>query len=170
MVESTGSAVFFEGKWQGKGSVIKDGTDGIPYAETLEFKVLRTEPAIVINVQSFTKHGENGNPMHAENGFIKVLPGEGKRSVEASYSHPFGVNEFEYGSLEGKVLTLEATDESCFQRSQSSSKGDADKRVTGIWRKWTLSDDGKLVYEQHLSVAGKEKKLHLQITLQKVTE
>ena len=94
--------------------MLKDGTDGIPYMESLEFKVLRTEPAIVINVQSFTKHAQNGNPMHAENGFIKVLPGEGKRSVEASYSHPFGLNEFEYGILEENTLTLEATDESCF--------------------------------------------------------
>ena len=121
MVESSDISVFFEGKWQGEGIVVKEGTEGIPYAETLEFKVLRTTPAVVINVQSFTKHAKNGNPMHAENGFIKVLPGaEGKRSVEASYSHPFGLNEFEYGVLEGNSLTLEASEEACFQRSQSS--------------------------------------------------
>ena len=40
-------------------------------------------------------------------------------------------------------------------------KGPEDKRVTGIFRKWTLKDDGKLEYEQFLAVAGKEKKLHL---------
>jgi len=36
--------------------------------------------------------------MHAENGFLKIFPGNGK--VEASYSHPFSLNEFEYGSFE----------------------------------------------------------------------
>ena len=72
--------------------------------------------------------------MHAENGFIKVFPGEGKKTVEAAYSHPFGMNEFEYGSLEGNTLNLEATEETCFHRSQSGNKGEEEKKVTGIWR------------------------------------
>ena len=91
----------------------------IPYKEMTEFKVIKTEPAILINYQQFTKHGENGNPMHAENGFWKIFPkqADGLRKVEASFSHPFSVNEFEHGHLgkqteTGNVfLTMGATEE-----------------------------------------------------------
>ena len=95
----SGLKLFFQGKWRGKGLVLEKG---LTYQEELTFIVLRTEPAIVVNAQQFTKHAETGAPLHAENGFIKILPGaEGERKVEANYSHPFGLNEFEYGTFDG---------------------------------------------------------------------
>ena len=78
----------------------------IPYNEILEFKLIKTEPALVFNVQQFTKHAQKGTPMHAENGFLKVMP-DGK--CLASYSHPFNLNEYEYGSYEAS--------EGCYQWS-----------------------------------------------------
>lgn len=64
-----------EGHWKGTGEVMVHGKK-IPYLEDSLFKVLRQAPAIVINVQQYTKHAENGNPMHAENGFMKIFPGK----------------------------------------------------------------------------------------------
>ena len=54
--------------------------------------------------------------MHAENGFFKIFPGaDGQaRRVEASYSHPFGMNEFEFGELTADKLVLKATEERHF--------------------------------------------------------
>jgi len=39
--------------------------------------------------------------MHAENGFLKIFAAKteaGSYLAEASYSHPFGMNEFEFGT------------------------------------------------------------------------
>ena len=48
--------------------------------------------------------------MHAEMGFIKILPvQEGDaRKVEASFTHPFGLNEFTYGTYTSEKLELTA--------------------------------------------------------------
>jgi hypothetical protein len=98
------------GKWAGKGTVMVHGKQ-IPYLETAEFKLLKQAPCLVINVQQFTKHAETGNPMHAENGFMKIKP---DYSVEASYSHPFSMNEFEFGTVTAESLTLVADQEHHF--------------------------------------------------------
>ena len=91
---------FLTGQWQGAGTVLVHGKV-IPYDETTEFKLLRMEPVIVYNYQQFTKHAESGKPMHAENGFWKIFPPgpDGLRKVEASFSHPFSLNEFEVGHV-----------------------------------------------------------------------
>ena len=104
-------AVFFQGKWKGTGIVIEKGID---YTEELTFTLLRTEPAIVVNTQSFTKRSDTGAPLHSENGFVKILPTGGdittEKKVEASYSHPFSLNEFEYGIYKEGRLTIAAKD------------------------------------------------------------
>ena len=56
--------------------------------------------------------------MHAENGFLKIFPLKDEniapRKVQASYSHPFGMNEFEFGEITADTLTLAATEERHF--------------------------------------------------------
>ncbi len=105
-------ALFFLGKWRGKGLVLEKG---LTYLEELTFTQLRSEPAIVVNVQQFTKHGETGAPLHAENGFVKILPlkpdapQDSPRTVEVMFSHPFSLNEFEYGTFDGTKLETEAS-------------------------------------------------------------
>ena len=44
--------------------------------------------------------------MHAENGFLKIFP---NKKAQASFSHPFDLNEFEFGSLENDKVILEAS-------------------------------------------------------------
>ena len=48
MVSVEQKRVFFEGKWQGEGAVL---SNGLVYKESTEFKVLRTEPVTILNVQ-----------------------------------------------------------------------------------------------------------------------
>lgn len=103
--------------------------NNVPYVETSEFRVLKTSPATIVNVQQFTKHAENGNPLHAENGFFKVKPGDESREVEASYSHPFGMNEFEFGQITANSLTLEASEEHHFQRPQATDDSDENAKA-----------------------------------------
>ena len=104
---------FFVGKWVGKGRVIEKGID---YHEVLTFRLLKQEPAIVIATQSFTwTFDEAGQkkPLHSEGGYIKLLPPLGAEplKVEASYSHPFSLNEFEYGTYSSNSLDLELSEE-----------------------------------------------------------
>ena len=127
MAEASPTLIWIEGKWQGRGTVIHKN---LPYIEISEFKVLRTSPAVIVNVQQFTKHAENGTPLHAENGFFKVKPGDGEsRAVEASYSHPFGMNEFEFGQITANSLTLEANEEHHFQRPHVTDASDTDAKA-----------------------------------------
>lgn len=109
-----------EGDWKGQGSVFVHNKT-IPYHENTLFKVLKQTPCLLFNIQQYTKHAESGNPMHAENGFLKIFPAKvegGGYKAEASYSHPFGMNEFEFGSCsqvgDDSVLILTASKEEHF--------------------------------------------------------
>ena len=101
---------FFLGKWSGKGVVLGMSKSPLTYLEETTFTLLRTEPAIVVNVQQYTKHAETGAPLHAENGFLKILPEkDGVRPVEMMLSHPFSLNEFEYGTYTPERLAVESS-------------------------------------------------------------
>ena len=86
-------ALFIEGTWQGKGTMLPKS---VPYLETATFTVIKTEPAIVVEWLQRTKHAEKGFGLHAENGFLKVLPAkndDGSNKGELMLSHPFSMNE-----------------------------------------------------------------------------
>jgi hypothetical protein len=117
MDKDSAPVIFFQGKWSGIGHVIEKA---VSYKEELTFTLCRSEPAIVLAVSQFTQHAELGFPLHAENGFIKIYgpaDEEGRRKVEATFSHPFSLQEVEEGTFDGKVLTIEATK---FQRGPTA--------------------------------------------------
>ena len=147
---------FFLGAWKGKGVVLGKN---IEYLEQTTFKLLRSEPAIVINCQQFTKHKETGAPLHAENGFIKILPtkDDGVRPVEMMLSHPFSLNEFEYGTYSDNKLEVESSKPEHFQRGKTA-KG---KQTTGFKRIYWLNEKGNLCYKMFLGVDGAEPYEHL---------
>ncbi len=95
---------FFLGRWKGKGIVIEKG---VSYLEEVVYTVVRTEPVAVISAQQVTTNESNGKPIHAEMGFIKMFPAEGdSRRVEATFTHPFGLNEVSYGAYTSEKLEL----------------------------------------------------------------
>ena len=167
MVEQQDS-VFIVGKWKGKGTVLGKGLE---YQEETTFIQLRSDPVIVINAQQYTSH-ETIGPLHAENGFIKILPtpegqDSGSRKVEAMFSHPFSLNEFEYGQYSPSLqsLSLESSKPEHYQRG-STAKG---KQTTGFRRDYWLDPaTGELCYKMHLAVDGGALVEHLEGRLKKV--
>ena len=111
--------------------------------------------------------------MNTENGFFKIKPGDVSRAVEASYSHSFGMNEFEFGHLTSNSLTLEASEERHFQRSQVTDTADADamaNKVTSIRREYRLTKDATISFKIYIGVGGQEPQMHLQGELSKISE
>ena len=102
---------FLEGVWKGSGD-LETSNGNIKFTEISEWKLLQTEPYWLYNYQQFTKNATTGENMHAENGFWKIFPKDekGMYLIEASFSHPGSLNEFEKGKLgldtESKMLSI----------------------------------------------------------------
>jgi len=113
--------LFFVGRWGGLGKVIEKPVE---FLEEATFVIHRQEPIVVINYWHQTWLGsEKKAPLHLENGIIKIFPpkeGEDGRKVEANFSHPFSLNEFEYGVLTDNKLVMEASKPEHFQRGESA--------------------------------------------------
>jgi len=137
----------------------------IRYKEELLCTLLKSESVVLINVQQFTKHSETGASMHAENGFFKILPsvdvGTGERHVEAMLSHPFSLNEFEFGSCNESKMEICASLPEHFQRGKTS-KGQV---TTGFRRVYFMNDNGNLCYRMYLGINNQEMHLHLEAEL-----
>ena len=115
--------------------------------------------------------------MHAENGFLKIFPAKtesGGYKAEASYSHPFGMNEFEFGSCskanesgDESILVLTASEEAHFQRPKiTTDENEKAKQVTYLRREFKRHGN-TLSYEVYMGVGGGEPYLHLKATLEK---
>eukprot|EP00435_Cladocopium_sp_Y103_P015501 s1566_g3.t2 len=148
---------FIVGSWKGKGKVLPKG---IEYLESSTFLLLRTEPATIVNWQQFTKHAETLKPMHAENGFLKILPkpeeGEVKKA-ELMLSHPFSVNEYyktAHFDFAQNIFECLADTEDCFQRGPAAGRFQL-RPATGSRRIYKL-EDGKLVYDMYLRTEGSD--------------
>jgi hypothetical protein len=98
--------------------------------------------------------------MHAENGFLKILPpkdGITGRPVELMLSHPFSLNEFEYGTYTPERMNVESSKPEHFQRGLTA-KG---KQTTAFKREYWLNEKGNLCYKMYLGVNGAEPYEHL---------
>ncbi len=99
--------------------------------------------------------------MHFETGFIKILPKqgsvEGSQFVEASYVHPFGMAEIDYGDFlpDENKLTLELSSENILRGK--TAKG---AQTTSFKREYWY-EGGKLHYKMWMGVDGKDMKHHL---------
>mmetsp|Transcript_17182 Transcript_17182/g.22340 ORF Transcript_17182/g.22340 Transcript_17182/m.22340 type:complete len:155 (+) Transcript_17182:34-498(+) len=145
--------VFLAGSWEGEGLVLPKG---IKYKEKAEFRLLKEKP-ILLNWQQFTQNPENGMPMHAENGFLKVLP---SGEAELLLSHPFSANEI-YRSVQLDSTSL--TCEDCQIQRGPLAKG---KFTTYVKRVYRLDDDGNtLNYDLYLGVDNNEPYHHLKAKL-----
>ena len=152
-----------EGVWKGLGKVMVHGKE-IPYNEHTEIKLLKTAPCHIFNVQQYTKHAQNGNPMHAENGFLKVFA---DNKCEVSFSHPFGMNEFEFGHLDGDKIELVADQEHHFQRPKIVTDDTLKaKQVTYVKRVYTCLDN-ELHFDMWLGIGGQEPYHHLHCAMKR---
>jgi hypothetical protein len=103
-----------------------------------------------------TKAGDDGRPMHAETGFLRV-PSPGR--VELVLAHPTGITEIDEGTLtvagDTIVMDLAAT---TIGRTASA------KEVTALGRSIRVEGD-ELVYTVRMGAVGQPLQDHLTATL-----
>jgi hypothetical protein len=103
-----------------------------------------------------TKAGDDGRPMHAETGFLRV-PSPGR--VELVLAHPTGITEIDEGTLtvagDTIVMDLAAT---TIGRTASA------KEVTALGRSIRVDGD-ELVYTVRMGAVGQPLQDHLTATL-----
>jgi hypothetical protein len=105
-----------------------------------------------------TKAADDGRPLHAETGYLRV-PSPGR--VELVLAHPTGITEIQEGSLTlvGGVLELELTATSIGLTSSA-------KDVTALSRSIRIEGD-ELVYTLRLGAVGQPLQHHLAATLRR---
>ena len=86
--------------------------------------------------------------------------------MEANYSHPFGLNEFEFGTFDGQKLVLEASLPEHFQRGKTAQG----KQTTFFRREYWVNEAGNLCYKMFLGVDGGKPFEHLNGELLPVQE
>mmetsp|Transcript_10951 Transcript_10951/g.9683 ORF Transcript_10951/g.9683 Transcript_10951/m.9683 type:complete len:170 (+) Transcript_10951:23-532(+) len=158
-----------EGNWQGEGVVINSkGEEKLNYKETLEIKLVKTAPVNIYMITSSTfKNDDSNMALHFETGFIKLLPGdEGSNKVEASFTHPFSVNEFSFGTYThaSKELNVEAKKENLMRGNTAQGQ-----MTTGIRREYTVDDSDSLTFKMYLGIDDKEPYHHLTGKLSRVS-
>ena len=103
-----------------------------------------------------TKASDDGRPLHAETGYLRV-PSPGR--VELVLAHPTGITEIEEGSLTvaGDVLELELTATSIGLTASA-------KDVTALSRSIRVDGD-ELIYTLRMGAVGQPLQHHLAATL-----
>src|SRR6185436_713256 len=107
-----------------------------------------------------TKPADDGRPLHAETGYLRV-PSAGR--VELVLAHPTGVTEIQEGTLtvSGDVLQLELTATSIGLTASA-------KDVTALSRSFRITGD-ELTYTLRLGAVGQPLQHHLAATLRRKT-
>jgi hypothetical protein len=103
-----------------------------------------------------TKASDDGRPLHAETGYLRV-PSPGR--VELVLAHPTGITEIQEGTLSvsGTVITMETTATAIGLTSSA-------KDVTALGRSFRIDGD-ELTYTLRLGAVGQPLQHHLAATL-----
>jgi len=167
---TTNAVEWLQGVWEGEGKVFKsDGSVAKEYTEVLSIQP--TAKAGVFGWTSRTTNKHEGNPMHTETGFMRLVDAAGGSSlaavpVDLSLSHPFGLSEVEVGKVTSEgVLSLSTTGVEGIVRSPLASG----KRTTSLRREFIRAEGGDLSYRVWMGTTEKEPYLHLEARLHKTT-
>ena len=142
---------FLLGTWRGTGEGVYPTIDSFRYEEEARF-THTGRPFLVYS--SKTWHPDTGRPMHAENGFIRIMD-EGR--VELVIAHAFGITEISEGWVKG--TSLEVT-------SKTLASSSTAKTVDGVSRSLEMHD-ALLTYEIGMAFGGHEMQNHLKARLEK---
>jgi hypothetical protein len=141
------------GVWAGQGSGEYPTIAPFDYLEEVTFGHVGKP---FLSYAQKTKAGDDGRPMHAETGFLRV-PSPGR--VELVLAHPTGITEIDEGTLtvagDTIVMDLAAT---TIGRSASA------KEVTALGRSIRVDGD-ELVYTVRMGAVGQPLQDHLTATL-----
>jgi hypothetical protein len=141
------------GVWAGHGSGKYPTIAPFDYLEEVTFGHVGKP---FLRYEQKTKAGDDGRPMHAETGFLR-LPSPGR--VELVLAHPTGITEIDEGTLtvagDTIVMDLAAT---TIGRTASA------KEVTALGRSIRVDGD-ELVYTVRMGAVGQPLQDHLTATL-----
>lgn len=152
-VEQLEPLEFLLGTWRGTGQGVYPTIDAFRYEEEARF-THTGRPFLVYS--SKTWHPDDGRPMHAENGFIRIKD-EGR--VEMVIAHAFGITEISEGRVQGMALDV---------HSKTLASSSSAKTVDGVSRSLQVAEGG-LTYEIGMAFGGYELQNHLKARLEKIS-
>jgi hypothetical protein len=143
------------GVWAGQG--VGEYPTIAPFGYTEEVTFGHVGKPFLSYVQK-TKAVDDGRPLHAETGYLRV-PSAGR--VELVLAHPTGVTEIEEGTLSvrGGTIDVEVA-ATAIGRSASA------KEVTALNRRIRVDGD-ELTYHVHMGAVGQPLQPHLSATLRR---
>ncbi len=145
------------GTWSGRGSGEYPTIEPFDYLEEVTFTHVG-KPFLIYGQR--TKAGDDGRPLHAETGYLR-MPSPDR--VELVLAHPTGITEIQEGRLSttGTTLELELI-ATAIGRSSSA------KEVTALSRSIRIDGD-ELSYTLQLGAVGQPLQHHLAATLHRTT-
>ena len=151
VVEQLEPLAFLLGTWRGSGRGVYPTIEDFVYEEEAVFT--HTGRPFLVYLQK-TWHPDDGRPMHAESGIVRMLP-DGR--VEMVISHAFGIAEISEGTLTGS--TLEVT-------SSSLASTATAKTVEAVSRRMEVSGDEQQ-YSIDMAFGGHPLQGHLEAVLRR---
>jgi hypothetical protein len=143
------------GTWVGQGAGEYPTIEPFGYLEEVTFGHVG-KPFLTYSQR--TKASDDGRPLHAETGYIRV---PSPRRVEWVLAHPTGITEIQEGTLSvnGTTIGMELTATTIGRTSSA-------KDVTALSRSIRVNGD-ELTYTLRLGAVGKPLQHHLAATLRR---
>jgi hypothetical protein len=144
------------GTWSGRGAGEYPTIEPFGYLEEVTFGHVG-KPFLVYGQR--TKADDDGRPLHAETGYLRV-PSPGH--VEWVLAHPTGITEIEEGTLsvDGSTLTME-------MMATAIGLTESAKHVTALRRSLRVDGD-ELTYTVRMGAVGQPLQHHLAATLHRM--
>ena len=146
------------GTWAGRGAGEYPTIEPFGYFEEVTFGHVGKP---FLTYAQRTKAEDDGRPLHAETGYVRV-PSAGR--VELVLAHPTGITEIDEGTLsvQGTTVELELVAKTIGRTSSA-------KEVTALGRSIRVNGD-ELTYTLHMGAVGQPLQHHLTATLHRKQE
>jgi THAP4-like, heme-binding beta-barrel domain len=143
------------GTWAGRGEGEYPTIQPFGYLEEVTFGHVG-KPFLVYSQR--TRAGDDGRPLHAETGYLRVPSPD---RVELVLAHPTGITEIQEGTVSaaGATLQLEMT-------ATAIGRASSAKEVTALSRSIRVDGD-ELTYTLRLGAVGQPLQHHLAATLRR---